>query len=234
MKKAASSIKTWILFPFLLLIGTSFFFSMLISIRDSQRIVNNTFEELSNEINNRVKDKIATYLSIPHLINQINHDAIELKNLNFDNQKEAQTNLAKQLISFRSDLSKPNGLINAIYYVTATQNKTKNNEYEFWSFWSSEYNPDEQGVVSLFADSNTKLTMHAVKQDTGEILGIMPEQNENPKNNNKKAFNPTIRPWFKAGEQDKYWSKIYKDATTDELVITATKLIKKTTPDKKI
>ncbi|MDY6940771.1 MAG: adenylate/guanylate cyclase domain-containing protein [Cyanobacteriota bacterium] len=209
MKKIFDSITTWILLPFLMLIGTSFAFSVIISVLDSRRIIDDTFEELSDEINNRVKDKLTTYFSIPHLINKINSDAIELGNLNFDdrNSEQSQTYLTKQLISFRNDFSDFDRLINAIYYATPEQ-----------EFWSAEYNPDEEGIISLRSKINESLEIYGVEQNTGEIL-------ERLSKNNQNIFDPTDRPWYKAAQSGKAWSDIYLDITTEELVITAVKRI---------
>ncbi|MBE9040420.1 HAMP domain-containing protein [Oscillatoriales cyanobacterium LEGE 11467] len=211
MKKRLDSITTCILFPFLTLIGTSFAFSIIISVLDSQRIIDRTFEELSNEINNRVKDKLTTYFSIPHLINQINSNAIELNNLQLDSQnsKQSQTYFAKQLISFRNDFSDFDRIINAIYYATPND-----------EFWSAEYNFGEGRIVSLLLKQNEAYReMYGVDRESGEILNLLV--------NNRAKYTPSERPWFIAGSSGKAWSDIYQDSSTTNkrLVITAVKRI---------
>ena len=72
----------WVLIvPFVLQIFAAVGLTGYLSIRNGQRAVNDVATQLREEIADRIKQHLDTYLKTPHLVNRINADAIQLGNL---------------------------------------------------------------------------------------------------------------------------------------------------------
>ena len=213
MKKPFDSITTWILLPFLLLISASLAFFFIVSLLDRQKVIDQTFEEISAEVNERVNEKLELYLTLPHLINKSNENAIELGILEFDSEDEdsAQRYFAKQLVAFRSDFEELNQLINSIYF----GNKSN-------IFWGAEYDPEDGKFKVTFASEGTEQKFG--KKEVSDIGEILDEDYTTDEDEDEDGFKPVDRPWFEPGSQEA-WSPVYIDTTTKEPVITATKAI---------
>ena len=73
-----------LLVPFVLQIFTAVGLTAWLSLRNGQQAVNEVTNQLRSEITARIRQHLHTYLAKPHLINQINADAIGLGKLDLE------------------------------------------------------------------------------------------------------------------------------------------------------
>ncbi|MGB7439591.1 MAG: adenylate/guanylate cyclase domain-containing protein [Coleofasciculaceae cyanobacterium] len=95
-------LQTVLIVPFILQIFTAVGLTGYLSFRNGQKAVDDLATQLRNEITNRIEERLNTYLSTPHLINQINADAVRFKQLNVQNIDELELHLWQQIQLFES------------------------------------------------------------------------------------------------------------------------------------
>ncbi|MEG4198324.1 ATP-binding protein [Microcoleus sp. Pol12A5] len=74
-----------LILPFVLQIFTAVGLTGYFSLQNGQKAVNNVAAQLRREIATRIEQNLHTYLAVPHLVNQINADAISLGQFSLDN-----------------------------------------------------------------------------------------------------------------------------------------------------
>lgn len=84
------SLRSVLVIPFLLQIFAAVGLTGYISWRNGQRAVNAVAFQLRQEISARIHDKLADYAECPHLINQINADAVRRGTLSTQSQSSEQ------------------------------------------------------------------------------------------------------------------------------------------------
>jgi hypothetical protein len=68
--------------PFVLQIFVAVGLTGYVSLRNGQRAVNEVASQLRQEISNRIRERLADHSEVPHLINQVNADAVRRGDLN--------------------------------------------------------------------------------------------------------------------------------------------------------
>jgi PAS domain S-box-containing protein len=100
LKKAP--LRTVLIVPFVLqIVGTAGLVGYL-SYTNGQKAVNNLAARLAAQIGDRVIHYLDTYLSVPHLINRINADAVRQKTINLQDLRQLERYLFFQLKQFDS------------------------------------------------------------------------------------------------------------------------------------
>ena len=67
-----------------------------LSFRNGQKSVENLAEQLMLEVGNRISERLKTYLATPHIVNQLNKDALDLGNLDLDNLQTMEQHFWRQ------------------------------------------------------------------------------------------------------------------------------------------
>ncbi|GGA23806.1 ATP-binding protein [Okeania sp. KiyG1] len=154
-----------------------------LSLRNGQKAVNNVASQLLNGVTTRVDEHLENYLAISPLINQVNRDAIRLKNLDVENLWDWQPYLVKQMQLF------PN--ISSISF-GSTKGET------VWLF-RLEDRSLQLGISDYLTAGN--IEQYTINQQ-GNI--IQPPIKSFP-------YDPRNRPWYQAVIEagNPTWSKIY-------------------------
>ncbi|MEG4516713.1 MULTISPECIES: ATP-binding protein [unclassified Microcoleus] len=103
------SLRLILVIPFLLQIFAAVGLTGWLSLRNGQQAVNDLAAQLYGEITARIQPHLNTYLETPHLIDQINADAIRLGQLNPQDFRSMERHFWQQIQRFRS--------VNYIYYM---------------------------------------------------------------------------------------------------------------------
>lgn len=86
--------------PFVLQIVAAVGLVGYLSYRNGEQTVNNLVSQLQHSISARVYDRVQNYMETPPLVNQLNHDAVPLGLLDFDDLERSRPYLWKQLLRF--------------------------------------------------------------------------------------------------------------------------------------
>jgi PAS domain S-box-containing protein len=166
-----------------------------LSFQNGQRAVNDVATQLRGEITERIKDRIQTYMSIPHIVNHLNVQGIKLGHLNLDEKQKLELHFLEQIQYFDS--------ISIIYI------GKENGEH------SGAIRTKTQTLISA-ADSSTgnKLSRYTADSQGKRIKLVQISST---------VYDPTVRPWYiaAAAEKKPIWSDIYTDFLTRDLAITA-------------
>lgn len=169
-----------------------------ISLRNGQEAVNNLVSQLRGEVTARIHQHIDTFLAEPHLINQLNTDAIRLGQLKTQDFRSKQY-LWQQIQSFDK--------VRWIYFATEQSN-------EFLGVTQRENN----SLQIAISDKSTGFQTYYYDIDSQG-------KKTNLREINQAIFNPKIRLWYqaavKAGKPT--WTDIYPDFDTGKLTLTASK-----------
>lgn len=187
------------LIPFVLQIVAAVGLTGYLSFINGQRAVNDLAQNLHKEVSNHIQERLTNYLKTPHIVNQINADAISIGLLNIEDKETIKRHFWRQIQSFE----------NVSYIQIGTENK------EFIGIERLQNNQFQWGI----ANSNTEYNfitynVNSYGENT-EVVKITPN------------YDPRIRPWYvapaKAGKAT--WSTIYPYFFVPKLAITATKPI---------
>ena len=188
-------LQTVLIVPFLVqIVGTVGVVGWL-SFQNGQRDVNDVAAELRGEITERMKDKIQTYMSIPHIVNHLNVQGLKLGQLNLEETQKLELHFLKQIQYFDS--------ISIIYV------GKENGEH------SGAFQAKDRTLISA-ADSSTNNKLARYTADSQgnrvKLVQISPD-----------IYDPRTRPWYIAAAAAKkpIWSQIYTDFLTRDLAITA-------------
>jgi adenylate cyclase len=198
LKKVKLPIRQVILIPFLLQIFVIVGLTGWLSWRNGQRAVNELATELKREISAQIEQKLMHYLDLPHNINQINVNAINLGILDLDNIPLLEKYLTKQI-----------QLFSTLSYIGFGR---ENGEY----VGASRSWENNQTAMVDIAGKKTDSKIHKWQlDDRGERLNLV--------RIGEHQFDPRKRPWYKvAVEKNKpVWTDIYSYFTSQELVISA-------------
>ncbi|MEM9542475.1 MAG: ATP-binding protein [Cyanobacteria bacterium P01_E01_bin.42] len=167
--------------PFVLQVTAAASLVGWLSFRNGQRAVADLATQLAGEVARRVEEQLATYLSQPQLVNQLNLDAIQLGNLDLDTPEVLQRHFWKQLQRF-------DGL--ALISFVSTENEM---------FMVSRFGGDLQAALVLRSRPNVVQTFALDDRgNLGELLSVTPDfdpQNTPPGYSNalqagKSVWNP--------------------------------------------
>jgi adenylate cyclase len=166
------------------------------SFRNGQEAVNDVATQLRNEVTNRVKERLENYVAIPHLINQLNANAIELGQLDTQNIQSQERYFWGQIEAFP--------MITYNFYGSATGQYLGARRMLDGSLQVIRRN-EATGENQYYATD--------AQGDRVKLVQVAP------------GFDARQRPWYLQGIEAKKpaWSEIYADFSTGGLAITAVK-----------
>lgn len=191
----------WVLIvPFILqLFGTVGLIGWL-SFRTSKTSVRDVAYQLRNEISNRIEQRLHEFLEVPHLINQLNLDAIKSGYIDIDNMQNLKYHFWLQVQSFKT-----------ISFILFGSEKD-----EFIGVGRF----DQSGLLMMKADPSTQ----------GSIQFHELDAQGNPQKSIQETPNFIIRerPWYKAALQadQSIWSPIFTYHAYSEMVLPASVVVK--------
>jgi adenylate cyclase len=215
------SIRSLLLFPFLVQLFTVVVFMGFVSQRNAQRTAEVLVEKLRTEASERVRQRVKLYLTTPHLVNQLNVRAYQSGLLDIDNTQNLETYFWNQLSSFHladiSNTAQPDLAQNEL-------NESVNNIYigrPSGHLYGAEHESAEGRLYIMRADETTENFLNLYVPDANGRA----TQERKERKPTAQVYNATGRPWYqKAVEQGggATWSEIYGDFSTGgERVITA-------------
>ncbi len=95
-------LRTLVIVPFVVQIIAAVWLVGYLSFTNGKRAVNDLANQLQNEITVRIQQKLDIYLETPHLVNQLNVNAIRLNQLNIQATNDLERHLWNQIQSFDS------------------------------------------------------------------------------------------------------------------------------------
>lgn len=180
-------IRTTLIVPFVLQIITAVGLVGYLSFLNGQRAVNDLVNQLQNEISSRVKEQVQVYLEAPHIVNQINEDAVRLGILDFNDLEKSRPYLWQQLLRFKS-----------IGYVGLANEK---GQYL------------RMGWINRWVSSEQPQLAEQLKLDQGDLIYYKLDRQGNPTEIVKKTpnYNVRKRPFYEVvlGKNRAVWSEVY-------------------------
>ena len=190
------SLRSALVLPFIVQIFLAVGLTGYISLRNGQRAVNEVASQLRQEISNRIHEKLTDHSEIPHLINQVNADAVRRGELQTQNL-ESERYFWRQ-IQYLDDVT-------WLYFGSAVDG----------SFIGvTQTTQDELQVV--INDSSTDFLGHYHRLDQvgnrQTLLRINPE-----------VYDARTRPWFQTAvaADAAVWSDIYGSVGIPQLIVSA-------------
>ncbi|HEY9615786.1 MAG TPA: adenylate/guanylate cyclase domain-containing protein [Microcoleaceae cyanobacterium] len=95
-------LRTTLVVPFVVQIVAAVSLVGWLSFRSGQQAVTDLAHQLRSEVTARVRDRIADYVSVPPLVNQVNADAIDLGILDFQNIQAAEPYFWRQVLAYQA------------------------------------------------------------------------------------------------------------------------------------
>lgn len=95
-------LQTVLVAPFVLQIAIAVGLTGWLSLRNGQNAVNDVASQLRTEVTARIQQHVTTYLETPHLVNQINADAIRLGLLNVEDIPSLERYFWQQMQQFKT------------------------------------------------------------------------------------------------------------------------------------
>lgn len=190
------SLPIMIVAPSVLMVGLI----AVVRFQKNRKNINLVSIELAHTITDHVDDKLRDYLSVPHSINQLNLESIDLGTLNPDNLGGLESYFWQQIQMFEG--------VTHLYFA--------NPEGEFRGGTLLE--SGEVGITRAGKSTNSNLMTYATTPD-GKATEIV-QQTSN--------HDPRLRPWYQAAlnSDQPIWSNVYRDFDTQELGITVAQVVK--------
>ncbi|MEM9817105.1 MAG: ATP-binding protein, partial [Cyanobacteria bacterium P01_D01_bin.6] len=191
------SLRSALVYPFVLQIFLAVGLTGYISLRNGQRAVNEVASQLRQEISNRIQERLADHSEVPHLINQVNADAVK--------RGELQT----------QDLASERYLWRQIQYLDDVT----------WLYFGSNEDGSFIGVTQtqddevqvVVNDTSTDFLGHyyALNETTGDRTNLVQV--------NPQTYNARSRPWFQTAVEtnEAVWSDIYGSVGLPQLIVSA-------------
>ncbi len=188
-----TSLRTLLVVPFIIEIFAAVGLTGTLSFYNGQTAVNDLASQLRNEVTARIQERLQAYLAIPHQVNQLDVNAVELGTLNLQDQEQRGRYFWKQVQTFdlisHNYMATPDGQyfgakrLQSGGFQTMLRNEAGHNQY---------FSVDKQG----YPIERVKLAHN---------------------------FDPRQRPWYQAALNagKPSWSTVYPDFTTRGLAITA-------------
>lgn len=95
-------LRTVLIVPFALQIFAAVGLTGYLAFRNGQRAVDELAQQLQGEISHRIEERLDSYLSQAHLINQMNIQAVQLNSLDLDNLEQLDRHFAQQIRLFEA------------------------------------------------------------------------------------------------------------------------------------
>jgi len=185
-------LRTVLIIPFVLQIFAAVGLVGYLSFINGQRAVNDVAFQLRGEISARVLQYLDTYLTTPHLINQINIDAVRLKQLNLQDLPGIERHLFSQLMQFNS--------VTAIHYGNERGDFRVIDRSDFiYSVVSDSSQPNKAYVYIVDSNGNRKSLFDTLQVDVRQ--------------------RPWYQKLMRTGKPG--WSEVFQVGNYDELAINA-------------
>ena len=182
--------------PFVVQISVAVGLTAYISLRNGQKAVNDVAAQLRNEVTHRIEQHLTAYLATPHLVTQINADAVRLGELNLQNGQRLEQHLWQQMQQFPSlspiafgtqqgEIHSVDRLADGSLVIRAIDESTGGQYHS--------YTTDQQGRRQRLIRVNT-------------------------------TFDPRLRPWYQAAIKAKQptWTEVYPYFSSVGLAVSAT------------
>ena len=193
-KKRKSSLFFVILIPFFLQISTAVGLTGWLSIRNGEKAVNDLASQLRATTAKNIEQYLENYLETPHLVNQINIQAVKLQQFNIEDAESRQRQFWEQLKLFSG--------IGNIAFGSANRD-----------FTAVLYTPDKSDITLIRSDVSTenKMTIYGL-DETGRQTDIIKVRAE---------FDPRARTWYQKTIQQNTasWSPIFSFFSYPELLV---------------
>jgi signal transduction histidine kinase/DNA-binding response OmpR family regulator len=182
--------------PFILQITLAVGLTGWLSIRNGQEAVNDVASQLRNEITARIQQYLKYYVTTPHKINQLNADAIRLREIDLQNTRQLERHFLHQIQIFDT--------VRAIYVGTEQTG----------------------GHIGAERGEDNVLLLKVSGEETGhEVRFYTVDSNDNRDRliRSKSNFNSRVRPWYKTAVQKgkANWGEIYKLYALPKFVLNA-------------
>lgn len=191
----------WVLIvPFILQIFGTVGLIFWLSFSTSKTSVRDVAYQLRNEISNRIEQRLYQFLEVPHLINQLNLDALKYGYIDINNIQSLKYHFWLQVQSFKT--------INFILF------GSEKNEF----IGVGRFN--HSGLLMMKSDPSTQGSIQFYELDTQGNPQKLVQETAN--------FPVRERPWYKAALQtDKsIWSPIFTYHAYPEMVLSASVVVK--------
>ncbi|MEM9007091.1 MAG: ATP-binding protein [Cyanobacteria bacterium P01_F01_bin.86] len=189
------SLRSALVIPFVLQIFVAVGLTGYISLRNGQEAVNDVASQLRREISNRIRERLNDHSEIPHLVNQVNSEAVRRGELQTQNQA-SERYLWKQIQYLEE--------VTWLYFGDADDG----------SFIGAQNTDDAIQVV--INDSSTDFWGHYYSFDaTGNRDKLVRV--------NPRVYDARTRPWFQTATkaQGAVWSDIYASVGLPQLIVSA-------------
>ena len=186
--------------PFVLQIFAAVGLTGYLSLRNGQKAVNEVTTQLRSEITARIRQHLHTYLAKPHLINQINADAIGLGKLDLEDLPDMGLYFTQEYQWFDSASLICVGIEKQGNYIEVVRQ-------------------DDRSMKMGILDRAKSPNVYTYAVDSQGNPTTLLELNSN--------YDPRVRPWYKDAVQagQPKWSKIYITKFDEQLVIAASQPI---------
>jgi signal transduction histidine kinase/ActR/RegA family two-component response regulator len=191
------SLRSVLVIPFVLQIFVAVGLTGYISLRNGQRAVNQVASQLRMEVSNRIRERLADHSDMPHLINQINADAVRRGELKTQHVPSEQ--YLWQQIQHLEDVT-------WLYFGDAATG----------SFIGVTQTPEDQLQAVVNDPSTNFLGYYYDLNADGARLKL---NRVNP-----QVYDARERPWFQSATRQKeaVWSDIYPAIGVPQLILSAT------------
>lgn len=187
-------LRVFLIVPFVLLTtGTAGIVGYL-SWRNGQQAVNQLVQQVMDEVSDRVTLRLDTYLSTPHLINQLNIDAIATQQISPNDFSQLERHFGRQMqrFPFIHQISLGNERGEVIGVIRPR---------------------DTQQLELIVTDQFPRRVYYSLDEQGNRIKQLRDD----------RAFDPRVRPWYRAAVKANQaaWSPIYPFFSDRQLGISA-------------
>ena len=181
--------------PFVLQIFAAVGLTGWLSLRNGQKDVNDLASQLKDEVTTHIRREVITYMETPHIVAQINADAVRLGELNIQDSGSLERHFWHQMQLFKS--LRPIAFGNEQGEIRSVDRL------------------DDGTLVIRVVDKSTGGKYHTYTTDNHGNRAKLIKVNE--------TFDPRTRPWYKAAvKAGKFtWSEIYPYFSSPSLAISA-------------
>ena len=185
------SLRLLLVFPFVLQIFAAVSLTGWLSLRNGQRAVNDVASQLRDEVSDRIKQEVFTYLNDPHLVNAVIAEAMEEGQIDVRDlpslEKYFWRLVDKRIVNY-IQFGSEDGYVVAVERV------------------------QEDRLVARYRDANT-----APIREVYNLNG----QGDRLKLIKSKAYDPRTRPWYTTTVEANapFWSPFYARAAKDKPIV---------------
>lgn len=190
--KLSLSLSLVLVLPFLLQIFAAVTMTAYFSFKHSQKSIQDLAEQLMVEVDGRIDEHLAAYLATPHQINQLNKNALDLKQIDFQDLRTMERHFWQQSEIFELVSYIQFGSVNG-EFVGLEINDSKITRYQVTDFSKS---------LKIYEINSNG--------DRGEYFSTVPD------------YDPRQRPWYKVPQQADRpaWTDVYSWVNPPTLAIT--------------